>query len=106
MPGLRWAWFGHHNKGVPPGCFYAGAGINMWELLFWELILTFVLVYVIYAVAVAEPGHGNVGPLVMGITLWIASEAGESMRSVTTWVEVPWPRTSRVFFFQTWLPST
>lgn len=33
-------------------------------------------VYVIYAVAVAEPGHGNVGPLVMGITLWIATEAG------------------------------
>jgi len=30
----------------------------------------------VYAVAVAEPGHGNVGPLVMGITIFALAEAG------------------------------
>lgn len=75
MPGLQWAWFGH-NKVVAPGCVYPGAGVNHWEVFGWELILTFVLVYVIYAVAVAEPGHGNVGPLVIGLTVWVGTEAG------------------------------
>jgi aquaporin TIP len=75
VPGLTWAWFGHHNKEHAPGCFYPGP-INSWELFLWELVLTFVLVYVVYAVAVAEPGHGNVGPLVMGVTIFAAAEAG------------------------------
>ena len=43
VPGLTWAWFGHHNKEAAPGCFYPGA-VNSWELFLWELILTFVLV--------------------------------------------------------------
>ena len=48
VPGLRWAWFGHHNKHTAPGCFYPGsAGVNSWELLLWELVLTFVLVRII-----------------------------------------------------------
>lgn len=44
VPGLSWAWFGHKNDKAAPGCFTPGAGINSWELLFWELVLTFVLV--------------------------------------------------------------
>ena len=44
VPGLTWAWFGHHNKEAAPGCFYPGAGVNNYELLLWELVLTFVLV--------------------------------------------------------------
>ena len=43
VPGLTWAWFGHHNKEHAPGCFYPGA-VNSWELFLWELVLTFVLV--------------------------------------------------------------
>ena len=43
MPGLTWAWFGHHNKEHAPGCFYPGP-VNSWELFLWELVLTFVLV--------------------------------------------------------------
>lgn len=34
-------------------------------------------IYVIYSVAVAEPGHGNVGPLVIGLTVWVCTEAGK-----------------------------
>ncbi len=33
------------------------------QLFGWELVMTFVLVSVVYAVAISKPGHGNIGPL-------------------------------------------
>ena len=42
-------------------------------------------VYIIYAVAVAAPGQGNVGPLVMGLALIISAEAGECTPDETDW---------------------
>ena len=51
-------------------CFdsrYEGAK-SVWNLFGWEIIMTFVLIMVIYS-AVIAPGHGDVGPLVIGITV-------------------------------------
>jgi hypothetical protein len=33
-------------------------------------------VYVAYASVVLEPGHGNVGPLAVGLAVWAFTEAG------------------------------
>ncbi len=47
------------------------------HIVHYHVVLSGMQVYVVYAVAVAEPGHGNVGPLVMGVTIFAAAEAGE-----------------------------
>ena len=39
--------------------------------------MTFLLIYVVYAVAIAQPGHGSLGPLAIGLTLYVAESAGE-----------------------------
>lgn len=39
-----------------------------WNLFGWEIIMTFVLIMVVYS-AVITPGHGDVGPLVIGLTV-------------------------------------
>lgn len=43
----------------------------------WETVMTFVLVSVVYAVAVGEPSFGNVGPLAVGLSLFAMVFAGE-----------------------------
>lgn len=43
----------------------------------WEAVMTFVLVSVVYAVAVGEPSFGNVGPLAVGLALFAMVFAGE-----------------------------
>ena len=40
-------------------------------------IATFALVYILYAVAVARPGHGSIGPLALGLTIFALISAGE-----------------------------
>jgi aquaporin TIP len=68
VPGLHVG----HNKIAVPSCFAPSNSITNWELFGWEAVMTFVLVYVVYAVAVAEPGHGSLGPLALGITIYVA----------------------------------
>ena len=70
VPGLHLG----RNSAPVPGCFVPN--VTNWELFFWELVLTFVLIYVIYAVAIASPGHGNMGPLAAGLTVLVAWEVG------------------------------
>ena len=41
-----------------------------------QLIMTFTLVSVVYAAAVAKPGHGNCAPLAIGFTLFASAFVG------------------------------
>ena len=43
----------------------------------WETVMTFVLVSVVYAVAVGEPSFGNVGPYAVGLSLFAMVFAGQ-----------------------------
>ena len=43
----------------------------------WETIMTFVLVSVVYAVAVGEPSFGNIGPWAVGLSLFSMVFAGK-----------------------------
>jgi glycerol uptake facilitator-like aquaporin len=43
----------------------------------WELILTFTLIYVVYATAIASPGHGSLSPLAIGLTVYVCTVAGQ-----------------------------
>jgi glycerol uptake facilitator-like aquaporin len=47
------------------GCFthLGGKFIKLDQLFGWELVMTFLLVSVVFAVAVTKPGNGNIGPL-------------------------------------------
>lgn len=62
-----------------PGCFthQGGVTITKGQLFLWELIMTFVLVSTVYAVAVTKPGHGNIGPLAVGFSLFASAFIGE-----------------------------
>lgn len=44
----------------------------------WETIMTFVLVSVVYAVAVGEPSFGNIGPYAVGLSLFAMVFAGKN----------------------------
>ena len=44
----------------------------------WEAVMTFVLVSVVYAVAVGEPSFGNVGPFAVGLALFSMVFAGKA----------------------------
>ena len=69
-----------------PGCFTheGGVSITKGQLFLWELIMTFVLVSTVYAVAVTKPGHGNIGPLAVGFSLFASAFIGEWSASYTT----------------------
>lgn len=71
VPGV---YIGMGNSGV--GCFHTGVGVTYGQLFGWELVMTFILVSVVYAVAVGEPSFGNVGPLAVGLTLFAMVFAG------------------------------
>lgn len=62
-----------------PGCFTheGGVTITKGQLFLWELIMTFVLVSTVYAVAVTKPGHGNIGPLAVGFSLFASAFIGK-----------------------------
>lgn len=49
------------------------------QLFGWELVMTCVLVSVVFAVAVAKPGHGNIGPLAV---VRIPPESGAAAHAV------------------------
>ena len=42
----------------------------------WELVMTFVLVSVVYAVAIGQPSFGVVGPFAVGLALFSMVFAG------------------------------
>lgn len=45
----------------------------------WETIMTFVLVSVVYAVAIGEPSFGNMGPFAVGLALFAMVFAGDML---------------------------
>lgn len=67
-----------------PGCFTheGGVTITKGQLFLWELIMTFVLVSTVYAVAVTKPGHGNIGPLAVGFSLFASAFIGEHHQTI------------------------
>lgn len=71
VPGLKVG----HNAFRAPGCFFPG-NVNGIELFGWEFILTAILVYVAYASHFTSPGHRSLSPLALGLTVWVAGEAG------------------------------
>ena len=42
----------------------------------WELTMTFLLVAVVYAVAIGKPSFIETGPLAVGFTLWASASVG------------------------------
>lgn len=78
---IPWVHVGGGNS--MPGCFTheGGVTITMGQLFLWELIMTFVLVSTVYAVAVTKPGHGNIGPLAVGFSLFASAFIGELSHS-------------------------
>ena len=73
---IPWVHVGGGNS--MPGCFTheGGVTITKGQLFLWELIMTFVLVSTVYAVAVTKPGHGNIGPLAVGFSLFASAFIG------------------------------
>jgi aquaporin TIP len=57
------------------GCFFPNNGASHGQVFGWETVTTFMLVIVVYCVAVTKPGHGNMGPLVVGLTLFCSAIA-------------------------------
>ena len=72
MPGVS------PGDGSGPGCFthLKGVKISTGQLFWWESIMTFVLVSVVYATAVTKPGHGSMAPLAIGFTLYASAAVG------------------------------
>ena len=72
MPGISL------GDGSGPGCFthLKGVQISKAQLFWWECIMTFVLISVVYATAVTKPGHGSMAPLVIGFTLYASAAVG------------------------------
>lgn len=58
------------------GCFAPHVGVSLGQAAGWELIMTFMLVTTVYAVAVGEPSFGNMGPLAIGLAVYAAALAG------------------------------
>jgi aquaporin TIP len=54
-------------------CFVPGTGVSKGQAFGWEFFSTFLLVASVYAVAIGKPSFGNVGPLVIGLSLWGAA---------------------------------
>eukprot|EP00884_Botryococcus_braunii_P017338 jgi/Botrbrau1/4288/Bobra.0390s0028.1 len=74
VPGLKW----HVNPTGELGCFlHSGLNLNNYQILAWELIFTFLLVWVVYATAISDRGTGKMAPLALGIIVFISSVAGQ-----------------------------
>ena len=69
------------TKGLRPagtgdvGCF-APSGISHAQLWGWETIMATLLYSTVFAVAVSQKGAGNVGPLIIGLSLIVAAFVG------------------------------
>ena len=50
----------------------------------WELTMTFLLVAVVYAVAIGQPSFVETGPLAVGFTLWASASVGVTPRKYPT----------------------
>ena len=44
----------------------------------WEAVMTFLLVAVVYAVAIGKPSFVETGPLAVGFTLWASAFVGRA----------------------------
>ncbi|KAK9822545.1 hypothetical protein WJX74_003389 [Apatococcus lobatus] len=64
--------------GTGPGCFThtKGVPITTSQLFWWEAIMTFTLVSVVFATAVTKPGHGNIAGLAVGFSLFASAFVG------------------------------
>lgn len=58
------------------GCFVPGAEVSNGMMFGWELVLSFILVSVVYGVAIGSPSFGNIAPLAAGLSLTIGIFAG------------------------------
>jgi hypothetical protein len=47
----------------------------------WELVVSFILVSVVYAVAIGEPSFGNIAPFAVGLSLVVDLFAGNKQLS-------------------------
>ncbi|KAL3137460.1 hypothetical protein ABBQ38_004750 [Trebouxia sp. C0009 RCD-2024] len=65
---------GMGNSGT--GCFTTGQNVTLGMLFGWETVMTFVLVSVVYAVAIGEPSFGIMGPFAVGLALFAMVFAG------------------------------
>lgn len=54
-------------------CFSPAAGVSKGQAFGWEFFSTFMLVATVYAVAIGKPSFGNVGPAIVGFSLWGAA---------------------------------
>ncbi|KAL0023511.1 hypothetical protein WJX79_005411 [Trebouxia sp. C0005] len=68
------SYVGMGNHGT--GCFTTAPGVSLGMLFGWEVIMTFVLVSVVYAVAIGDPSFGAMGPLAVGLSLLALVFAG------------------------------
>lgn len=68
------SYVGMGNNGT--GCFTTGTGVSLGMLFGWETVMTFVLVSVVYAVAIGEPSFGVMGPFAVGLALFAMVFAG------------------------------
>ncbi len=57
-----------------PGCF-GPVGISHAKLFGMEFMATLLLIVTVYGVAVSQKGSGNVGPLIIGLSLVAAAQA-------------------------------
>lgn len=62
--------------GRSPGCFLPADGVSHAALWGWETIMTTLLIVTVYEVAVVQKGASNVGPLVIGLSLFVAASVG------------------------------
>ena len=60
---------------ITPGVFMP-VGITQAQLYGWEFLMTLTLVVTVYAVAVSTKGAGNVGPGVIGLSLYAMAATG------------------------------
>lgn len=58
---------GTYCFGMPSSSSKSGIA-DVWELFSWEVAMTFVLIMVIYSSVIA-PGHGDIGPFVIGLAV-------------------------------------
>ena len=59
-----------------PGCFLPANGVSQAQLWGMETITTFFLIVTVYAVAVCQKGAGNIGPLIIGLSLTVSAYVG------------------------------
>lgn len=58
------------------GCFAAADNLTRGMAFGWEFVMTFLLVAVVYAVAIGKPSFNETGPLAVGFALWASAFVG------------------------------